>query len=167
MRPDFVSEARDSAREREEEEENRLLYVALTRARDGIVIGGRQAQHRRRLEASHYERLHAAVSGKEGVETDADGRLRLETEVLCQQGIGAAGTAPVEDSLPVPDWLFRDARKNRARHARCARHSLMAGRRPRAPEAALPPRGHWPVDGSRTAVRGAADDRAGPAERRS
>jgi ATP-dependent helicase/nuclease subunit A len=110
VRPDFVSEARDRAREREDEEENRLLYVALTRARDGIVIGGWQAQHRRRLEASHYERLHAAVSGMEGVEADADGTLRLNTEGALPAGSqGLPVPPPVEDSRPVPDWLFRDA----------------------------------------------------------
>ncbi len=110
VRPDFVSEARDRAREREDEEENRLLYVALTRARDGIVIGGWQAQHRRRLEASHYERLHAAVSGMEGVEADADGTLRLNTEGALPAGNqGLPVPPPVEDSRPVPDWLFRDA----------------------------------------------------------
>ena len=110
VRPDFVSEARDQAREREDEEENRLLYVALTRARDGIVIGGWQAQHRRRLEASHYERLHAAVSGMEGVEADADGTLRLETEgVAPTERRRLPVPPPVEHSRPVPDWLFRDA----------------------------------------------------------
>ena len=110
VRPDFVSEAREQAREREDEEENRLLYVALTRARDGIVIGGWQAQHRRRLEASHYERLHAAVSGMEGVEADADGTLRLETEgVAPTERRRLPVPPPVEHSRPVPDWLFRDA----------------------------------------------------------
>ena len=40
VRPDFVTAAREVEREHGREEENRLLYVALTRARDGIVIGG-------------------------------------------------------------------------------------------------------------------------------
>ena len=109
-RPEFVSDARDHARERDNEEENRLLYVALTRARDGIVIGGWQAQHRRRLEASHYERLHAAVSGMAGVEEAADGTLRLETEgVMPTVEQRLPMPPPVEESRPVPDWLFRDA----------------------------------------------------------
>lgn len=110
VRPDFVSTARDQARERDEEEENRLLYVALTRARDGVIIGGWKAQHRRRLEGSHYERLHAAVSGMSGVETDGEGALRLETEsVVSPESESRPVPPPVEESLPVPDWLFTDA----------------------------------------------------------
>ena len=109
-RPDFVSEARDHARDRGDEEENRLLYVALTRARDGIVIGGWQSQHRRRLEGSHFERLHAVVAGMDGLEADADGTLRLETEGVVPTAVdGLPVPPPAEDQLPVPDWLFRDA----------------------------------------------------------
>ncbi|MGC6452292.1 MAG: double-strand break repair helicase AddA [Candidatus Puniceispirillaceae bacterium] len=110
VRPDFVSAARDQARLREDEEENRLLYVALTRARDGIVIGGWQAKHRRRLEESHYERLHAAVSAMDGVEHGADGALHLETEGAAPVIDSGLSVPPsVEEHMPVPDWLFVDA----------------------------------------------------------
>lgn len=110
VRPDFVVAAREGERERGREEENRLLYVALTRARDGIIIGGWEAKPTRRLEGSFYAHLRQSIASMDGVEEDGQGVLRVET----------AGTLPpVEQGPPtppkevvasdIPDWLSRSA----------------------------------------------------------
>ncbi|MBL6781261.1 MAG: UvrD-helicase domain-containing protein, partial [Candidatus Puniceispirillum sp.] len=52
-RPAFVEQAREAAATLRTEESNRLLYVAMTRARDGLVIGGWEKPHGvRRLDGS-------------------------------------------------------------------------------------------------------------------
>ena len=116
VRPDFVSAAREADRGRRDEEENRLLYVALTRARDGIVIGGWEAGRRRFLKDSPYEMLKSAVRSMEGAVEDAnDGSLRLMMDGG-GEGDGGAGRMPIAvppDDVPrtnvevdVPHWLF-------------------------------------------------------------
>ena len=116
VRPDFVSAAREADRGRRDEEENRLLYVALTRARDGIVIGGWEASRRRFLKDSPYEMLKSAVRSMEGAVEDAnDGSLRLMMDGG-GDGDGVAGRMPIAvppDDVPrtnvevdVPHWLF-------------------------------------------------------------
>ena len=110
LRPDFVTAARDDARARQQEEENRLLYVALTRARDGICIGGWQAKNRRTLEGSHYEVLASAIAGMDGAETVDDGTVRVETGGSLAISPDGPATPPVlVERKPVPDWLFAAA----------------------------------------------------------
>ena len=110
LRPGFVTVARDQAKSRQQEEENRLLYVALTRARDGIVIGGWQAKNRRTLEGSHYEQLASAVAGMDGAETADDGVIRIETGGSLPTSPGGPSTPPtLVERLPVPGWLFAAA----------------------------------------------------------
>ena len=110
VRPDFVIAAREVEREHGREEENRLLYVALTRARDGIVIGGWEARPTRRLDGSFYAHLKASIASMPGAAEDEHGVLRVET----------AGVVPPADKMPprppeeivasdIPDWLTRAA----------------------------------------------------------
>ena len=117
-RPDFVSAARDAARERAREEENRLLYVALTRARDGIVIGGWQAPRRRRLEGSYYEHLQAQIEAMPGVTGIDGGGLRVETVGNVpppQAGLPTPPREIMKADMPgdirgdIPGWLFETA----------------------------------------------------------
>ena len=115
LRPDFVTAARDAAKARREEEENRLLYVALTRARDGIVIGGWQSKSSRTLEGSHYEGLAAAINGMEGAATDDEGIVRID-EVAgdVPESIDDMIAPPpvaegVAETRAVPEWLFARA----------------------------------------------------------
>ena len=128
LRPGFVSTARDEARARQKEEENRLLYVALTRARDGIVIGGWQAKNRRSLEDSHYERLAVAIGGMDGAETAADGTVRIETGGSVAAPSAGPATPPLlVETAPVADWLFSSA-PNEPRPPRPLRPSQPDGR---------------------------------------
>ena len=152
VRPDFVSEARDSAREREEEEENRLLYVALTRARDGVVIGGWQAQHRRRLEASPMNVFMPRCPVWKVLKPTRMAGCVLKPKVLCQQGIGGCRYRP-RSRTACRCRTGCSACSGRTAPATPLRPSQPDGRAQtaRAPaQAALPPRGRWPVDGSRT-----------------
>ncbi len=109
-RPDFVAAARDVARERGREEENRLLYVALTRARDGIIIGGWQAPRRRRIEGSYYEHLLAQIGSMPGVTDIEGGGLRVETAGTIELATAGLPTPPRQEARhEIPDWLFHSA----------------------------------------------------------
>ena len=109
-RPDFVESAREAARERDRQEENRLLYVALTRARDGIVIGGWQAPRRRRLEGSYYEHLRGRIEAMPGVTAIEGGGLRVETAGVAPVPAPRLPTPPREEiTSEIPAWLFTAA----------------------------------------------------------
>jgi len=106
-RPDFVAVARDVARERGREEENRLLYVALTRARDGIIIGGWMAPRRRRLEGSYYEHLQTQIASMPGVIEIEGGGLRVETAGNIDPASPGLPTPPRQETRQeIPEWLF-------------------------------------------------------------
>ena len=61
-RPDFIEQARNTEAELNIKENNRLLYVALTRARDGLVIGGWEKPNGvRRLDGSDYALLSKVI----------------------------------------------------------------------------------------------------------
>jgi ATP-dependent helicase/nuclease subunit A len=109
-RPDFVTAVREAAGQRDREEENRLLYVALTRARDGIIIGGWQASRRRRLEGSYYEHLLAMIESMPGVVAIEGGGLRVETAGKVEAGTDGLPTPPREEATEeIPGWLFHAA----------------------------------------------------------
>ncbi|GIS13271.1 MAG: hypothetical protein CM15mP115_24220 [Alphaproteobacteria bacterium] len=155
LRPDFVTAARDAAKTRREEEENRLLYVALTRARDGIVIGGWQSKSSRTLEGSHYEGLAAAINGMEGAATDDEGIVRIDEVAgdVPESIDDMIAPPPVTEGWPRPG-LCRNGcsparRTSRDRHGHCVHRSLTAGRpahvRPGSGSAG--PRRRWRVAG--------------------
>ncbi|XDZ65185.1 double-strand break repair helicase AddA [Alphaproteobacteria bacterium LSUCC0684] len=58
----IIEAAIEAKKQKAEEEENRLLYVALTRAEDGLLIAGYEAKSRRMMEGSWYEKIAAAMS---------------------------------------------------------------------------------------------------------
>ena len=55
FRPDFFEQAKSLTKRQQHEEEDRLLYVALTRARNGLFISGWQQSRRRKSEGSWYQ----------------------------------------------------------------------------------------------------------------
>ena len=110
VRPDFVVTARETEKEQGRQEENRLLYVALTRARDGIVIGGWEASPSRRLDGSFYAQLKARITTMPGVVEDESGMLRIETVGDLQPVDPGPLTPPVETvASDIPDWLSHSA----------------------------------------------------------
>jgi ATP-dependent helicase/nuclease subunit A len=108
FRPDFITAARDPAKQRRNEEDKRLLYVALTRAREGLVIGGWNSSARS-LRDSDYELLRDRFGAMDGVVKLDDGALHLSHR---------GDDRPADDTdrpptLPrqslVPDWLLKPA----------------------------------------------------------
>ena len=110
VRPDFVVTAREMEKESAREEENRLLYVALTRARDGLVIGGWEAKPSRRLDGSFYAHLRTSIASMPGVTQDEQGVLRVETAGVAQPVVPGPSTPPKELVVSdIPDWLSQPA----------------------------------------------------------
>ncbi|MBT6565315.1 MAG: double-strand break repair helicase AddA [Candidatus Puniceispirillum sp.] len=84
LRPPFLEAARQKTSDLRAEEDNRLLYVALTRARDGLVIGGWEKQNSRWLENSPYSRIKAYLAAHPDVIEDEGGVLRHIVETVSE-----------------------------------------------------------------------------------
>lgn len=108
FQPEFLSAAKTVAEERRNDEENRLLYVALTRAREGLVIGGWAKPRSRTLKDSDYALLADCLGKMDGVTKSDDGSLLLHHE--------DKSPPPSKDNKPpampdvktvedAPDWL--------------------------------------------------------------
>ena len=112
-RPAFVDEARQAATTLRTEEDNRLLYVAMTRARDGLVIGGWEKPNGvRRLDGSDYALLSAAIKATKTAIENEDGTVSITAE----QTAKIDDKREKEPKLPpkklvddAADWLFRPA----------------------------------------------------------
>ena len=109
--PKFIETAKSVARKLRDEEENRLLYVALTRAREGLIIGGWEKSHGvRGLKGSDYALLKK-VFGEMGVAPrESDGRIIIASPQMRDM---TDDETEVRDLPPVPaiddraDWLLR------------------------------------------------------------
>jgi len=106
--------ARDARTAREDAEYRRLLYVAMTRAKDRLYIA---AAHGRKgiKDTSWYARVRAALSTCPGaVEEEvmfADGPgtvLRLASDQLVEAVVDD-DTQDAPAHAPLPDWIFRPA----------------------------------------------------------
>ena len=99
--------AREAAEASENAERRRLLYVALTRAEDWLILCG--ANQKRRPQDCWYDILQAAIARCPGVRrlpspTGTGDMLRFETGT--PPGPAAAGDAPAPAALaPLPAWL--------------------------------------------------------------
>ena len=80
VQPGFIEDAKAAAATLRNEEDNRLLYVALTRARDGLVIGGWEKPHGvRKRDGSDYARLADAIAAFPDAKHLDDGHILIET----------------------------------------------------------------------------------------
>jgi ATP-dependent helicase/nuclease subunit A len=80
-RPAFIEQARQAAAKLRTEESNRLLYVAMTRARDGLVIGGWEKPNGvRRLDGSDYDLLSKAIKINKTAIKNSDGTVLITAE---------------------------------------------------------------------------------------
>jgi len=114
FQPSFIEDAKDAHRQLEQEESNRLLYVALTRAREGLVVAGWQRPRGTRvLEGSDYALVKDALATLPGVVETDDGTMRLYVKAT-----HPPTDAQDEFALPPPqgsadpashDWIFRPA----------------------------------------------------------
>jgi len=106
-----VAAARERARREAEDEYRRLLYVAMTRAIDRLVICGADGE-RARPEGCWWNLVFAAlkppVSVEEGAD-DGDGKVwrYRKTPPFAGKTFAAAAPAPSTDERP--PWLDRDA----------------------------------------------------------
>ena len=156
--PALVQQARQDELREADEEYRRLLYVAMTRAQNGLVIcGARQADAR---PGSWYHMVSTALRaepppgerGPRGKLHQVDGfdgapveRWLVErpAQAVATADKAEAGTAAGEDepSEPLPDWLLRPVA------------ALPERRTPIAPSAALSGADDGPVNGKRQAAR--------------
>ena len=110
-RPEFVITAKMQADDAARQEENRLLYVAMTRARDGLVIGGWEAAHQRFMKNSAYERICDAAIDMGSFIIAEDGTSRLQEDVPPAPVARPADTSPpplAKDAVK-PLWLDQPA----------------------------------------------------------
>ena len=118
--PQFLKDAKAARLEREQQESNRLLYVALTRACEGLVIAGwEKSRGVRTLDGSDYAAVKSALGTlADVVETD-DGHMLLYTAATRS----AEPTEPTrtdilpdnEADTPAPsdlDWIDQPARRD-------------------------------------------------------
>lgn len=90
------------------EEYRRLLYVALTRAKDRLYIAGYTGKHATK-EPSWYDLIERAMEDLGTSEPESDGRTRLCYDLA--QTSAPDGAAPKEDrdgsAKSLPDWAHR------------------------------------------------------------
>jgi ATP-dependent helicase/nuclease subunit A len=102
---DALSEARNALKQREREERNRLLYVAMTRARDRLYVAGFES--RKGLEAGcWYELIRDGLDGVLERVIESDGRdvLRLAAPQVAPPEAPKVTLAALQGAAPLPAW---------------------------------------------------------------
>jgi len=106
-----VADARDRAGQDVENEYRRLLYVAMTRAAERLVVCGVEGE-RRRPEGCWYDLVCEALAPPVSVEEpadDGDGTVwRYRKEAAKDEAPSAAAVAAPDASV-LPSWLHEDA----------------------------------------------------------
>lgn len=111
-RPAALREAAGAEASREREEHNRLLYVALTRARRRLIVAPYFARNQKTLPPdSWYGMVDTAFASADTVQSIADPGSGAVTRVLASgRAVAAPADAPEPRQLaPAPDWLFAPA----------------------------------------------------------
>lgn len=107
-----VAAARALKLQEEEDEYRRLLYVAMTRAADRLIVGGKKAGNRS-VDHTWYDLIAKglAASGLDMTEIEtANGVVRRYTRGALADMEGAAKAAAGISPLALPDWLRQPAR---------------------------------------------------------
>ncbi len=106
-----VDTARRAEGEREQEERNRLLYVALTRPRDRLYVAGFQQSKNEPAKDSWYRLIEQAVADIAVPQEQSDGRtlLVIESRQTAKPKAKARHEASQRTSEPLPPWLGRPA----------------------------------------------------------
>ena len=110
-----VSAAKASQAKDETEERNRLLYVAMTRARDRLYVAGFETS-RGRDTGCWYDLMANALEGRLQAVTLEDGRRvrRLSAPQTAETEAGEDGPAASEHMQPPPPWATRQAPRETA-----------------------------------------------------
>ncbi|KAB2915308.1 MAG: double-strand break repair helicase AddA [Hyphomicrobiaceae bacterium] len=107
---DAVQQARSAAEIADAEERNRLLYVALTRARDRLYVAGFEG----RIPPPQncwYHLIKDGLDGELREVREADGRVlwRLKTGQSAKPEVGKAKAAAEQGKVPLPAWAKQPA----------------------------------------------------------
>ncbi len=93
---DAIFEAKENIKNQQRDEDNRLLYVALTRAEDGLLIAGFEQSRKRTYEGSWYEKIATAAA-------------KIDPAKL--RGQDRAATESAEEKIPeadhYPQWIHQ------------------------------------------------------------
>jgi ATP-dependent helicase/nuclease subunit A len=104
-----ITAAKEKYRRSAADEHRRLLYVAMTRAADRLIVCGIQGE-RERPEGCWYDLVLDALRDTATEMTDEDGAKLWRLEKFTgEEETGAAGR-PESKPIAVPDWLRRSAR---------------------------------------------------------
>src|SRR6185312_565883 len=109
-----VSQAREAMREETEHEYRRLLYVAMTRAAERLIVGGCKPGNRTNVrEQSWYDLIDKGLSASPLTMTEVEtpfGPVRRYTRAGDVEPEAPQDTAAQSAALmPLPDWLRSDA----------------------------------------------------------
>lgn len=105
-----IQAARQDLAGREREERNRLLYVAMTRARDRLYVGGFETKKGRKPDC-WYGLIEAGLDGVATRITCPDGRQvrRLEAPQIAEVESREEGTGTAQHPAPLPAWITANA----------------------------------------------------------
>lgn len=107
VKADAVIDAAETARKAEQYESDRLLYVAMTRAKDGLYVSAFEKSHSRSEKNSWYLRMVAAMEIL-GVENTASGWFYGAYPDMPDQGIDQNKATAFSEPMPdIPDWVNR------------------------------------------------------------
>ncbi|MCB1509976.1 MAG: double-strand break repair helicase AddA [Hyphomicrobiaceae bacterium] len=103
---DAVRTARDARTAREQAEHNRLLYVAMTRARDRLIVAGYQTGSRARPKGCWYDTIFEALEPHLTEAVQGDGRRvwRIASEQEVAATAQSHGGAELVAPQSPPDW---------------------------------------------------------------
>ena len=110
-----VASAKALAKDKAEEEANRLLYVALTRAEEGLLIAGFETTRKRKLEGSWYQICRTALERLEGTTSRPDGDgiclITDQSAPVREDRVSAKDgeLSPATERPAPPDWLYQQA----------------------------------------------------------
>ena len=106
-----VQTARRAADLADAEERNRLLYVALTRARDRLYVAGFESLQGAPSPNSWYRLIKDGLEGHLQEVPDRDGRTiwRMETKQTAKPQAGEQALTAAGASQPLPEWGRRNA----------------------------------------------------------
>ena len=104
-----IVDAADKVKKRKlDEEENRLLYVALTRAEDGLLVTGYEAKSRRMVSESWYEKIAQAMDALKAKPCQEAGLSgRTLTSPQSEDVNNEDHKTPERLPVPEPQWIER------------------------------------------------------------